>query len=84
MTATESKISRIKELTDKLNSNGIVDYLFNKKESEIKETLKELQSVIKQEREMIKHLPKDSFKLKHYNSVLSSLLSIISSVKGIA
>ena len=45
------------------------------------ETLKKIESIIKEERSVIGGLKKDASKLRHYESICASILSVISATK---
>lgn len=60
----------------------LVDELETKEEGEgYQHTLKEIEGVIKYENKIIKSLKKPENKLKHYESVCATILSLLATVK---
>jgi exonuclease VII small subunit len=73
--ACSENILRLRELVDKLeNDDNSLD--------ESEDTLSEIEKLIKSERSIIKKLKRSDSKLRHYEVICNSILTLISASNG--
>lgn len=69
-----TNLEKLRILVDQLDSKNVIS-------EEYHQTLKEIEKVIKDEKKIINKLKKTENKLQHYESICTTILSILSSTK---
>lgn len=69
-----TNLEKLRMLVDQLESKNVVS-------DEYHHTLKEIERVIKDEKKIISKLKKPENKLQHYESICTTILSILSTTK---
>jgi hypothetical protein len=69
-----TNLEKLRMLVDRLESKNVVS-------EEYHQTLKEIEKIIKDEKKVISRLKKPENKLQHYETICTSILSILSTAK---